>query len=92
VTANVRALTAATVVAICSLALGVGYAVTGAPVDRAEDMTRWLAQVLVPQVVYNTVVGGCVFVIWRWWNPLSRDIGGQRDELFSAGRFQGFIR
>ncbi|HET8760153.1 MAG TPA: rod shape-determining protein MreD [Nitrospiria bacterium] len=91
-TTNVRALTAVTVVAFCSVAAGVGYAVTGAPVERADDMTRWMGEVLGPQVVYNTIVGWCLFAVWRWWNPLSRDAVGERDELFSSGRFQGFIR
>jgi rod shape-determining protein MreD len=90
--ANVRALTAVTMVALCSVALGVGYLVTGAPVERADDVTRWLGEVLGPQVVYNTIVGGGLFAVWTWWFPPSRSAVGERDELFSSGRFQGLIR
>jgi rod shape-determining protein MreD len=92
VTANVRLVTAVTVVAVCSVALGIAYAVTGPPVERADEMMRWLGRALAPEVAYNTAVGGCLFAIRSWWYPPSRHAVGERDELFSSGRFQGLIR
>lgn len=92
VTANVRLVTAVTVVAVCSVGLGIAYSVTGPPVERAEEMMRWLGRALAPQVAYNTAVGGCLFAVRNWWYPPSRQAVGERDELFSSGRFQGLIR
>lgn len=92
VTANVRLVTAVTVVAVCSVALGIAYASTGPPVERADEMMRWLGWALAPQVAYNTTVGGCLFAVRSWWYPPSRHAVGERDELFSSGRFQGLIR
>ncbi|MFZ5875860.1 MAG: hypothetical protein ACOYXU_05560 [Nitrospirota bacterium] len=92
VTANVRVVTALTVVAVCSVLLGIAYAVTGPPVEHADEMLRWLGRALAPQVVYNTAVGGALFAVWIWRFPPSRRAVGERDELFSSGRFQGLIR
>jgi rod shape-determining protein MreD len=92
VTANVHLMTALTVVALCSVLLGIAYAVTGPPVERADEMMRWFGRALAPQVLYNTTVGGVMFVVWVWWFPPTRRAVGERDELFSSGRFQGLIR
>jgi rod shape-determining protein MreD len=92
VTANVQVVTALTVVALCSVLLGIAYAVTGPPVEPADEMMRWVGRALAPQVVYNTAVGGVMFVLWVWWFPPTRRAVGERDELFSSGRFQGLIR
>jgi rod shape-determining protein MreD len=92
VTTNLHVVTALTVVALCSVLLGIAYAVTGPPVERADEMMRWFGRALAPQVLYNTAVGGVMFVLWVWWFPPTRRAVGERDELFSSGRFQGLIR
>ncbi|MFZ5863561.1 MAG: hypothetical protein ACOYXR_12055 [Nitrospirota bacterium] len=92
VTANVRLATAVSVVAACSVALGIAYSVTGPPVERADDMIRWWGWTLAPQVAYNTAIGAGLFAVRTWRRPPAQRVGGERDDLFSSGRFQGLIR
>lgn len=92
ITATVRTVTVIALVAVSSLALGVGHLVWGAPVERADDLVIGLTTRLAPQALYDTVMAWLVFAIWRWRSPPPRDGFKERDELFSAGRFQGLIR
>lgn len=92
ITATVRTVTVVALVALSSLGLGVGHMVWGAPVEHAEDLVLWFTARLAPQALYDTVVAWVLFVGWVWRYPPPRDSLKERDELFSARRFQGLIR
>lgn len=92
ITATVRTVTVVALVALSSLGLGVGHMVWGVPVEHAEDLVLWFTTRLAPQALYDTLVAWVLFVGWVWRYPPPRDTLRERDELFSAGRFQGLIR
>lgn len=91
-TANLHALTVLAVSGLGSLALGVAQVVWGTPFDRSSDVVAWLVTVLVPQTLYNTAVAWGVFAVWAWRTPPPRGASGERNGIFSAGRFQGSLR
>jgi hypothetical protein len=92
ITAMVRTVTVVALVAVASLALGVGHLVWGAPVEHADDLVDALTTRLAPQALYDTVLAWLLFAAWRWRHPPSRDTLRERDEFFSAGRLQRLIR
>lgn len=91
-TATVRIGTVVALVALSSLALGVGHLVWGGPMGRADELVHWVITQLAPQALYNTAVVWMLFAAWRWRYPPPRDGLGERDEFFSARRLQGLIR
>ncbi len=92
ITATVRTVTVVALVALGSLGVGVAHIVWGAPVERADDVVRWFTSRMAPQALYDTLVGWAFFVVGGWRFPPPRDRVRERDELFSARRFQGLIR
>lgn len=92
VTATVRTLTVGAVVALGSLAIGVGHMVWGPPVEHADELLAWFTAKLAPQALYDTALAWTLYVGWVWRHPPPRDGLGERDEFFSARRLQGLIR
>lgn len=92
VTAKVRALTVVAVVAVGSLAVGIGHMVWGAPIERADELVTWFTARLASQALYDTAVAWMLYAAWGWRHPPSRDGVGERDDFFSARRLQGLIR
>ncbi len=92
VTATVRALTVVAVIALGSLAVGVGHMVWGAPVESADELLSWFTARLASQALYDTALAWMLYAAWVWRHPPPRDGLGERDEFYSARRLQGLIR
>ena len=92
ITPTLRIVTVVASAAVGSLALGVAHMVWGGPVERGDELLIWLTTRLVPQVLFDAASAWMLFAVWIWRYPPPREGFGKRDELFSAGRFQGLIR
>jgi rod shape-determining protein MreD len=92
VTANLHAAVLIAVVAAASLLLGVSQAFWFGPFDRAEDMIRWMVSGLVPQTLYDTVLGGALYGVWFFRHRPMRHTFKDHDDFFTSGRFSGPVR
>lgn len=61
------------------------------PFDRAEEMVQWIVTVLLPQTVYDVVLGAVVYLVWIWWYPPVHESAGVQHDFFSSGRFPGSV-
>lgn len=92
VTANVQTTTVLAVAASGSLLLLGGQVVWFRPFDTGNEMIRWMAGTLLPQIVYTTGLGGIAYVVWTWRRPVSRTPSKDQHDFFTTGRFPGSLR
>ena len=91
ITANPHMVMVVPVLFAVSLLVGGAHIIWSQPFDRAEEMVQWIGTMLLPQTVYDVVLGAVVYFVWIWWFPPVHESSGVRHDFFRSGRFPGSV-